>query len=174
MSAFVIDAFEFCRRNEQLAGEAAVRDLPRLAADLADGSGRVEWKLAGGRNALGHPQLSLAVKGDVKLVCQRCLTPFEFAIESQSDLVLADDEASADQIEASLEADTAEVIVGSKSFDARVLVEDEVLLALPISPRHEQCFADRVAGNAEREKQESRPSPFSVLRGFKQNIKPDN
>ena len=164
MDDFVIDAFEFCRRKEQRNGELRVADLPRLAAETADSSGSLQWSLQGGANQHGHPQLTLSVTGKVKLKCQRCLKPLEQEIDSASVLVLAQDEASADEVEALLADEDVEVIVGSHSLDLRQVIEDEALLALPLSPRHETC-PDQGALSALKE--EKKDSPFSVLKNLK-------
>lgn len=166
MSAFLIDAFEFCRLKEHRNGEIPVADLPRLAAEIVDPSGVLKWGLEGGKNALGYPQLNLAVSGAVKLTCQRCLQPFDFAILSDSILILAPDEASADEIEEALDDDSVDVIVGSKALDVLTLIEDEALLALPISPRHETC-PDK--GLPEPFKLPEKESPFSVLKTLKKS-----
>jgi uncharacterized protein len=166
MSAFLIDAFEFCRLKEHRNGEIPIADLPRLASEIVDPSGTLKWRLEGGKNALGYPQLSLAVAGSVKLACQRCLQPFDFAILSDSILILAPDEASADEIEEALDDDSVDVIVGSKALDLLTLIEDDALLALPISPRHATC-PDK--GLPESVKLPEKESPFSVLKTLKKS-----
>lgn len=166
MRAFVIDAFEFCRRNEHRSGEIPLADLPRLAAEAVDRSGVLHWSLEGGKNALGHQQLKLAVSGSIKLVCQRCLQALDFAIASQSILVLAQDEASADEIEEQLDDDSIDVIVGSNALDVIAMVEDEALLALPISPRHDECPTKGVLDSV---KMPEKESPFSVLKNLKKS-----
>lgn len=165
MNAFVIDAFEFCRLKERREGTVAVADLPRLAKESADQSGAVSWSLQGGSSRQGHPQLTLVVSGAVRLMCQRCLTPFEFAIASESTLVLAPDEGSADEIDAQLADDAVEVIVGSRSFDIMQVVEDEALLTIPLSPKHEVC-PDQLAASAAKDVEKT--SPFAVLKNLKQ------
>ncbi|KRB70413.1 YceD family protein [Noviherbaspirillum sp. Root189] len=165
MNAYVIDAFEFCRIKEHRDGELKVAELPRLAEEAVDQSGFVRWALKGGANMHGHPQLNLSVTGSVKLMCQRCLTPFEFMIESDSVLVLAPDEGSADEIDALLADEEVEVIVGSRTFDIRQLIEDEALLTIPLSPKHETC-PDQLA--LEPEKEVEKVSPFAVLKNLKQ------
>ena len=105
------------------------------------------------------------VSGSVALVCQRCLTPVVFAIESTSVLVLARDEDGADDVEALLEDEVAEVVVGSEVFNIVDLVEDEALLAFPQSPRHEACSGRlplSTSNDAEGE------SPFAVLKNLRQ------
>lgn len=165
MSAFVIDAFEFCRLKERREGEIAVSDLPRLAKESVDEFGSLRWSLQGGKDSLGHPQLTLSVVGAVQLICQRCLTPFAFDFESESVLVLAGDDASADAIDALLDDDAVEVIVGSRNFSILELIEDEVLLAIPASPKHAVC-PERLA--TDMPKDAEKVSPFAVLKNLKQ------
>jgi uncharacterized protein len=161
MNAFVIDAFEFCRLKERREGEIAVADLPRLAAETADSSGILRWSLQGGMHAVRHPQLTLTVTGPVRLMCQRCLTPFTLDIVSGSTLVLAPDEASVDAIETLVDDDEIDVIAGSRSMKILDLVEDEALLSLPISPRHDAC-PDQAMLDALNNKE--KVSPFAVLK----------
>jgi uncharacterized protein len=165
MNAFLIDAFEFCRLRERREGEIAVADLPRLAKESVDKFGIVRWSLQGGSNKQGYPQLSLSVSGSVRLVCQRCLTPFEFAVASESILILASDEGAADEMDALLAEDAVEVIVGSRSFDVAQIVEDDVLLMLPLSPKHEACPGGPVGVASDNVVKEA--SPFAVLKHLK-------
>lgn len=165
MNAFVIDAFEFCRLKERREGEIAVADLPRLAEESIDKSGFVRWSLQGGSNRQGHPQLNLSVSGTVRLMCQRCLTPFDFVIASDSVLVLASDEDSADEIDALLGDEAVEVIVGSRNFDIAQVIEDEALLTIPLSSKHETCPDQSLPEAA---KDAEKVSPFAVLKNLKQ------
>ncbi|HYD97636.1 MAG TPA: DUF177 domain-containing protein [Noviherbaspirillum sp.] len=165
MNAFVIDAFEFCRLKERREGEVAVADLPRLADESVDRKGMLAWTLHGGNNRQGHPQLSLSVSGSLHLMCQRCLAPFEFKIASDATLVLAQDEGSADEIDALLADESVEVIVGSHEFDIGQVIEDEALLAIPLSPKHDVC-PDLPAVKPAPE--DEKVSPFAVLKKLKQ------
>jgi len=165
MSAFVIDAFEFCRVRERREGEIKVSDLPRLAKESVDQGGAVYWSLQGGIDGRGNPRLSLSINGTIDLICQRCLTPFAFGIASESLLLLARDEASADEMDALLEDETVEVIVGSSEFNIAELVEDEALLAIPLSPKHASCPVELAPTLTEKE---AKVSPFAVLGKLKQ------
>jgi uncharacterized protein len=164
MDAFVIDAFDFCRQKLERAGEAALADMPRLTAELTDAQGSLRWALQGGSDGRGHPQLTLQVSGPVHLRCQRCLTPFEFAIDSSSVLILAQDEASADALEEQLDDDSVDVIAGSRTMDMAAMIEDEALLALPLSPKHDVCPDPSDVSVAKSAKADS---PFAVLKNLK-------
>jgi uncharacterized protein len=172
MQTFVIDAFMFCQNREELSGSTKISDFVRLSKECANGDAELNWFLQGGVNHLGFPQLVLTVESQVPLMCQRCLSAFSFEIDSQSELILAKNEEHADEIEAMLEDDEIDVVVGSKTFNVMDLIEDEALLAIPQSPKHAVCpdvvldssvvsVAAKV-GNAENAS--TKVSPFAVLK----------
>jgi uncharacterized protein len=164
MSAFVIDAFEFCRLQERAEGELPVVDLARLANEAVDRGGVLRWSLVGASDKFGHPQLHLKVVGQINLVCQRCLGAMPFDMASESELTLAADDAAADAIEALIDDEDADVIVADAAFDVISLIEDEALLALPLAPKHVTCPAQvDVVPVAD-----DKVSPFSVLKKLKQ------
>ena len=163
MSAFVIDAFEFCRHGSRPQGVTPVADMARLKSDLADGSGEVSWSLQGGTHAHGHPQITLSVAGRVHLVCQRCLAPFAFDMQSSTRLVLGQTDGHADEIEEQLDDESIDVIVGSRECDIRDLIEDEALLALPSVPKHDVCPDSGLLDGLKAAK----PSPFAGLKDLK-------
>ncbi len=159
MNPTTVDAFELCRLGEQRSGTVPVASLARLSAEAAEAGGEIRWSFAGGRHPKGFPQLTMVVDGEVSLICQRCLSLFRHPISSETILVLARDEADADEIEAQLDDESIDVIVGSVAQDLLQLVEDEALLSLPLSPRHEVC-----PGDAPKLTPDKPESPFAVLK----------
>lgn len=163
MSAFVIDAFEFCRSNGHREGVTPVAEMSRLNQDCADQTGEIAWAVDGATSRHGYPQLTLSVSGTVHLMCQRCLTPFAFEMDSETVLMLGKDDAHADEIEELVDDESIDVIVGSRTCDLRDLIEDEALLALPQVPKHEVCPDSKVLAAVKSEK----PSPFAGLKNLK-------
>jgi uncharacterized protein len=164
MNGFVIDAFEFCRLKDHRNGESQVSDLSRLADETVDRSGVIRWSLEGSADSFGHPMLILTVSGVVQLMCQRCLTSYKLEIASMASLILAKDDGEADDIEAMQQDDAFDVIVGSKSLNIRDLIEDEALLAIPLSPKHEACSGSANVVDMQIAK---KASPFEVLKNLK-------
>jgi uncharacterized protein len=163
MNAFVIDAFEFSRSNGSREGVTPVAELTRLAKECADASGAITWKVQGGSSKHGFPQMRLSVDGPVQLVCQRCMQPFTYAMSSSTVLMLGKDDEQADEIEESIDDETVDVIVGSREMDLMYLVEDEALLALPHTPKHEVCPDTVLLDSLQSEKK----SPFAGLKDLK-------
>lgn len=163
MNAFEIDAFEFCRTNSSKEGVTPVAEMTRLNKECADPSGEIRWKVEGGTSKQGYPQMRLAVAGTVQLVCQRCLTPFAYEIDSSTLLMLGKSEEEADEIEEIIDDESVDVIVGTRAMNLMDLMEDEALLALPQAPKHETCPDSSLLDKAKNEK----VSPFAGLKGLK-------
>jgi uncharacterized protein len=84
-------------------------------------------------------------------------------LDSVSTLVLAKTEEQADELEERLNDDSIDVIVVSPEQEYSVLIEDEALLALPVSPRHSTC-PDGFKAEIINEKP---VSPFAALKKLK-------
>ncbi len=163
MNAFVIDAFDFCRINGRRDGTTPVAEMTRLIKDCADTSGTLAWSVEGGTSKLGYPQLTLSVQGTVQLMCQRCLTPYAYQIDSSTVLMLGKDDDHADEIEEIVNDESVDVIVGSRTMDVNDLLEDEALLALPQVPKHAVCPETSLLDSVKSEKK----SPFAGLKDLK-------
>ncbi len=170
-----LDVAAFAEQGASLSGHWPLAMLERLAASgpaerapAADDA--VHWAVRGeqrpARGGVPETWLHLQVSARLHLECQRCLKPVETALSVDQSLRFVVDEATA----AALDADSEEdVLVLSRGLDLRELAEDELLLVLPLVPRHDQCpeplrhAADALAADAEPE----RPHPFAVLQQLK-------
>lgn len=153
------DAFAFARDARVLQGTLAVSAMERLHDLLAEVSGEVSWQLEGFRGERGEPMLRLTVGGCIPLACQRCLEaiPFELEVDSVLEVVPANADLSQDE----LEDDSRDFLPVEKELDVAELVEDEILLSLPVAPRHERCGLPGAADAGER------INPFAALAELK-------
>ena len=157
-------------RSTLKAAARSPRNRPRAAAAAGSISWLRQWtRLAHGsrggssaRDALGHPALTLALDGTVFLLCQRCLRPFAIPVAQQTALLLARNEPEL----ARLDTEEPEVVLAGAPLDPVTLVEDELLLSLPFSPRHakDECVAATPAAVAAAQ---AVPSAFAQLAGLK-------
>jgi len=154
----VIDSRSFGTEGASLRGELAVASLGRLLDLLTDSAGCVQYRIQGGIGSLGRSQLLLAVEGLLSLRCQRCLEAIDYRLEVRSLLEFVDEEGDLTQEE--LEDDSRDFLPHQQELDVAVLVEDEILLALPTAPRHDDCVLPGARQST------ARVSPFSVLAGF--------
>lgn len=172
-----LDVAAFAAAGAQLEGRAELSELPRLAqsAVATAASPSVAWRVAGERKTrAGTPDevwLYLRTGVELPLECQRCLAPVVVSVEVDRRLRFVDGgEAAA----AALDADSDDdVLALSRSFDLLELVEDELLLALPIVPRHELCPEPLPAALGEAsdapqpEEEPQKQHPFAVLAKLK-------
>lgn len=161
----VIDSLEFARSEQHLAGELAIADLKRLDDVLVDTRGNLHYTLRGSRDERNRPQLQLAVGGELCLQCQRCLEPLRYAVHVDSTLLLVPPGETLEEEELD-DPDAPDAIEASAELNVAELIEDEVLLSLPMSPRHpEGVCASRARGPDD--EGASASSPFSQLAALK-------
>lgn len=131
----VVDLFNFCQQGGSLAGSVTVGELTRL--DVARSEGVINYRVQGDRDAQRNLSLKLDIEGELWLVCQRCLEGLHHPLDITARFCVVRTEAEADA--APLDEDTADPLVGSVDFDLLDLIEEEVLLSLPLVPRHVTC-----------------------------------
>jgi uncharacterized protein len=172
-----LDVEAFAQRAGMLSGHLSLRELPRLleAAHpeaLPAEVDRVEWRAEGerrrARGAADQTWLHLQASARMFLVCQRCLGPVEAAIAVDAHFRFVAGEAEAAQADLDAEED---VLASTRALDLPALVEDELLLALPLVPRHTACPQPLVTQQGLSIEAEAIPAdrqrPFEALAGFK-------
>lgn len=129
-----IDAVRCADQARRVQGYVPLSAFKRLAAWLDGSAGQLAFDLAFARGDDDRRWLHGHVTGTVDLRCQRCLESFALPLERAFDLVLVSDEAEAERLPEALEP----VVIGSAHTVRTVdLVEDELILALPLIPRCE-------------------------------------
>jgi len=155
------DPFKFAVEGRRLAGRVPLAELGRLTDVLLDRAGEVVYELTGDIGVDRKPRLMLSASAVLVLRCQRCLGRMEWplALESVLQLVRPGQAIPDDELEND-ESDTIEAVA---DMDVVALVEDEIVLAVPIAPRHEDCDVPRPSDGAEQE------SPFAALAGLRKS-----
>lgn len=171
-----LDVRAFAESGETLSGTLALRSLERLGELLhGEAAGEVRWQASGEiRQRLGAPEevwLDLRIDAAVPMECQRCLDTVAIPVEIDRPFLFAADEKAAAELDAESDED---VLVLSRAFDLVGLIEDEVLLALPIVPRHETCprpvpVSFEAEGDSAEEGEPARPNPFAKLAALKKS-----
>ncbi len=159
----IINNIEFARKAYEIHDTIADSHLSRLGESLAEVGNQLSWGLVGGVAADSKPWLRLKVVGKLMLCCQRCLEPMQYDLDLESLFFLVPDEGSIPLDEDNL--DDQEYLVADEKMQVLDLLEDEILLALPLAPKHDpnEC---RASGSAEGA---VKPNPFDVLKAFKAN-----
>ena len=136
MSArIVIDAFDFVRCTKSLHGKIVLEECMRLKEYLTNTKGWLEYKISGALDKDGKSILEIIIKGKINLLCQRCLSELAYVLDLKSTLLLAKNEKELSYLD---EIESREGILATSDIDIIELIEDEVILSLPISPRHKE------------------------------------
>lgn len=187
-----LDVARFARQGARLADQMPLETLQRLSEGTCPPddalASQVTWSAQGAlREVLGGaPELRLRLQAEatVWLHCQRCLQPMPVALRVDRMLRFArNDDEAAELDEASEDED---VLALGRPLDLPTLVEDELIMALPIVPRHEACpqpllapaapaaalpdataGAESDQGQNEADRATDRPHPFAVLGALK-------
>ncbi len=174
-----LDVAAFAAANGELKGEWEVASLRRLmSATLASApeAGRtgVLWQARGERLPLPaagmRPSVLIEAEAEVTLECQRCLQPMRLPLQARRRIFFVEGEDAAAALDADNDDDVLALV---PALDLQALVEDELLLALPIVPRHDVCpeplpraFVEEECENAPAQ------SPFAALAALKRGPAP--
>lgn len=166
-----LDVEAFAERAGALDGSLPLHKLLRLneathpdAVPLA--AVPIAWQASGQRKAVrgAGPQtwLHLHAETRVALTCQRCLQAVEVALAVDCSYRFVADEAAASEADIDAEED---LLPTTRSLDLNGLIEDELLMALPLVPRHEGGCPQPLVAPAPTDEPalETRKNPFEAL-----------
>jgi len=151
------DPFDFARAAGRRDGEVAIAAMRRLADRLSGTSGAVSFVVNGSCDQRQRPMLQLEVWGELQLRCDRCLAPMNYHLLLNSRVLLAQPGA----VPHDDDPESPEWIEAGRDLDLVELVEDEILLGMPFSVRHEQEECGSAEGGAARKGRKN--SPFAEL-----------
>lgn len=131
-----IDSLDFARNGREITGEVPVAEMPRLLDALESPQGILSYTVRGGMDSRGDPLLKVSIAGQCQLRCQRCLNAMDYTVGIEARLVLRSQEgldALGDE-----EGEECDSILADNQLDVLNLLEDEILLSLPIAPKHDE------------------------------------
>lgn len=171
-----LDVATFATQDGELQGRWPLAELARVADDApatddAPALSDVSWMARGERRPVkgGEPEvwLHLQASASVPRECQRCLAPVSIPVAIDTWLRFVPDEQLAAQLDADSDDD---VLALPRWLDLQELIEDELLLALPLVPRHEACPAPlpmAAEPSADEMPADEQANPFAALARLK-------
>jgi len=166
---------KFAHSGVEIRAGLPVSALSRLQDLLADDSGQASVELTFFTDGQRNHCLTGHAAADLTLVCQRCLKPLVLSIQCQLNLMMVDSDKEAERLSAPWEP----WLVDNEQVDLYQLIEDELLLALPLVARHRHnclplslfsygCDTDDDALAAQSTEEEAGfNNPFGVLENLK-------
>ena len=158
----IVDPWRVSEQKQAFSGAVQLGDLSRLSPLLSRSEGRAEYQFLFSRDQHRRPLIEGHVEAQLWQQCQRCLGEMSIDVDSDFRLVVVQGLDEAEQLDAEFDpllAEEGEIRLIS-------LVEDELLLSLPVVPLHAECegiqYDDDVT-HAE----EPRDNPFAALKALK-------
>ena len=132
-----VDPRKLADRAVTLEGELPFESFPRFSEQLAENVGVVRAKFVFGREERKAMVMHCELDAEVKMVCQRCLELVTLPIHSESTYAVVKEGANTQSVPQGYDV----IELGEDPLDLLALIEEELLLALPIMPAHhpEKC-----------------------------------
>ncbi|MCP4044165.1 MAG: hypothetical protein GY731_19795 [Gammaproteobacteria bacterium] len=168
----LIEPLRLVESRRSLSGQLSQSCFSRLVGSLNRTDGVVDVVLDFTRNEEGHPSIAGEIHAELEFVCQRCLEPVRkhLDLEVRLGLVVSDEQAR--QLPEGMEP----LLVTESPMPLIEIVEDELILALPLIPMHSPDACKRVellrrSGVIAESDQERADNPFAVLESLKSTTK---
>jgi uncharacterized protein len=160
----IINNLEFAQKQQEIAANFAPEALNRLAETLALTAENahleaINFTLTGDIKRFRQPSLHLHIKSSLPVICQRCLEKMLIDLDLNFDYLLSD--KAVNELKDNDETDWLEI---NAEMDVRELVEDELLLAMPIAPAHDASCGKLSMQSGEK------PNPFAVLKSLSKSL----
>jgi uncharacterized protein len=165
-----IDNLAFAKKNERLAGNLSLADCSRLnellqysavmSQSINKPAGSISYILQGSTDVAGQPFLNLSLTTSLTTTCQRCLGEMSLNLSLNFNYLIgevSDTDLSSVEID---DGDDFDVQQASQNMDIISLLEDEIIMAMPIAPIHEGYCGEIVSQSGEK------ANPFAVLKGL--------
>ncbi|PCJ44877.1 MAG: hypothetical protein COA99_06410 [Moraxellaceae bacterium] len=163
----LIKPIKHARQGLILKGMFPLERMTRLTSDAFSSDGVVEVDMVFTKDTEGYSILKGEVKTCVQLQCQRCLKGTGVSVELDLSLAFVTQESRIKQVPSIYEP----VLLESEEISLVELLEDELILALPIMAYHSDCEAYQYRTDkqleAEKASKKKRDNPFDVLKQLK-------
>ena len=157
-----VDPVKAAAAAREFQGSVPLSRLTRLAELLADEEGEAEFHLAFSFDDQRQVRVEVSVNAQVRLVCQRTLDRYRADIEGASTVGIAASERDAE----AMPGDYEPLLCTDGRLRLMDLVEEELVLALPLVPRKPDS---EPVGPESEAAGDDRQRPFAVLAGMKRN-----
>lgn len=150
-----IDNVDFAKKQQTIEGHVKAADLARACEILEELDGNLQYTISGSVNPKNKPVLTVRIYGTITTLCQNCLEKLDISIDCSNVVPIFYTESDMDNALFGDEAQYTDGILADATFDIESFVEDELIMSLPIAPKHTTCKPITY--------HEKPDSPFSVL-----------
>ncbi|MFW5431305.1 MAG: YceD family protein [Methylophilaceae bacterium] len=158
MKPILINNLEIAKSQEKLSGEIDTHHCERLAEvlDVANQDKlKIDYALSGSASKFHIPSMELTIDAVLPVVCQRCLEVMQLNISLAFEYVVSKSEP--EEFDGYDDIDWLEA---SREMNISELIEDELLIAMPLAPTHaHDCKPIKLESG-------EKHNPFAALKGL--------
>ncbi len=170
-----LDPWKAAQGRRQFAGTLALKQLSRLHALLHSTDGMAAFSVRFFSDRENRPWIDIEVNAELTLLCQRSLQPYAESVRRRSRLAVIEQAAE----QALLSEDAEPVLVDKGRLAIRDLVEDELLLGLPLVPKNPEIAVIEPEPHAlqdtgEDDRKDDGQNPFAALAALKSSSRQTN
>ncbi len=163
----LIEPLSLAEKGRALTGRLPLSCMDRLCQSLQNGKGGVDVSLNFDKDEVGQPRVMGRLTATLQLQCQRCMQTMGLPVSVDIHLGIVRTQKQAE----SLPDNYDPLLVSDEPMTAADIVEDELILALPLVALHEIKDCPAVNAQAGRDEQDEvaarRENPFAVLAELK-------
>lgn len=164
-----IDPLLFAQQEREIQGKIRIAELPQIVGLTSQPDNLLKVMMSFSKSSLQYPLLEGTVEGEIVQTCQRCLGDTITKIDEKFTLLLVTSE-----IAQTAEQEGHDIFeYDEATIDTIGLIEEEVMLALPIVAKHEsvdECLpiAQKWMKNKEHvAADQHKQNPFAKLKDLK-------
>ncbi len=156
-----IEPLLLAEQRESLTGRMSLANMSRLKSLLGDENGSVDYRLNFGRDEQGQTYIVGEISATLSLTCQRCMGPVDVHLQNKINIGIVVDKTEAERLPRHFES----LIPADSHISLPSLIEDEILLGLPMIPAHkiDQCPSRQLIKDYTVKKH----NPFEALKDLK-------
>lgn len=157
-----IDPFQLANKSATLEGDLLLSKMVRLKEFLCEKNGIAHVHLEFGRDAHSFAFMRGSITTELKLVCQRCGEPMSLSLEIPVDASPVHDDKEAQRLPKNYDP----FIISGDTISLITMVEEEILLSIPIVPKHSiaECKVKPAQLVEWQEEKDDTSHPFSKLK----------
>lgn len=157
-----INPLRFAKAREQIKGSLQLASFERLKGILLEKSGELQYSLSFDFDEAGTCIIECTIDTQLTFECQRCFKPVAIGIHKSSLLAVVNDKDKFDALAEEYES----LQLDEEHIFAKELIEDELLLAIPLAPLHAEadCSGKKVLDKVNAG---AKPQPFAILAALK-------
>jgi len=158
-----VDPFRFADNATRLHGSLLIKNMERLCPSLVADSGNAEIDIQFGVDGHGIRFLRGALTAHLALQCQRCMEAFDYEITSDFLLGIIQTEEEATDLSKTYDP----LIVKGNDLFIQDVIEDELIISLPIVPMHalkDYKVMLPLAAESNTAADEEKENPFKVIK----------